>query len=427
MKTLKIGIVLLAFMLAAMVMVPMVSAIEQSTVTASPDQTNAPTIDVSKIQLPQLIYDKNQTPIVMNDEMSLDQNTQSTQIARMVEGSSNPAISKIPFGAIIHHSTDGITTVFDSTGKQLFTADDSKAGLVSTFKGRVPATHVQEVPDKSVIYDMGNVLYVFSNKTLILTVTDDNISGKNSALTASSSSTISPQWIEWGSTNAIPTAVGQFIAQWNVPTKPTLTKNFVNGNPPSYFDSSLEIWNGLENDPSLLQPVLEWYIKDAAQIPSPSTPMWTMATWYVWGSGNSFIHSTRTSGIYSGDQMQGNIQLNTLGYDGIASITDLGNQGGGSSTLFLAKSSAPIRMPTTNLQAEVVLEGWDPTSPLGGLNSQYLCGPITFQNFVLKDSNGNNLISNYPMSGYYNTNYWNPSTYGLSISNLWPTSITLGT
>ena len=74
--------------------------------------------------------------------------------------------------------------------------------------------------------------------------------------------------------------------------------------------------------------------------------------------------------MYSGHNMQGNIQTNTLGYDAIASITDLGPQGGGASTLYLAKTTYPHPVAGTNVQATVVLEGWDPNY-LSGLNGQY--------------------------------------------------------
>lgn len=151
-----------------------------------------------------------------------------------------------------------------------------------------------------------------------------------------------------------------------------------------------------------------------------------MATWYV-GSGlvPDLLHSTRRTLVYSGDSMQGNIELNTLGYDAIASIADLGPQGGGSSTLYLTKTTAPKRMPNTNVQATVVLEGWDPVI-LPGLDGQYMCGSTTFQNFVLKDSNGNSILST-PMNNFINSNYWNPATFGLNVGNFWPTSIELNT
>jgi hypothetical protein len=328
MKIRKKGAILLALVLVAMTLVPIVSAIEQSANAASIDDFTDMALDASKVQLPQLVYDNNQKPIIMTDEMSLDKNIQSSQIVAMMAEAQKPAVSKIPFGTIIHHSKNGRTTVFDSTGKQLFVAEDAKASMINTFRGPAPATYIQEVPDKSVIIDSGNRVYVYSNKTLILSVIDESDGKTSSSLMASSTSGYPAQYIEGAETQIIP-AVGQFTARWNVPTKPQLVKTY----PPSgdpYQGSAITIWNGLygfvgtDPDSRLIQPVLEWYIKDKITDPNPSTPQWTMATWYVWGkTKNDFIHSTRRTSVYSSDLMQGNIQLNTMGYDAVASIADL--------------------------------------------------------------------------------------------------------
>ena len=54
MKTLKIGVILLAFMLAAIVMVPMVNAEGQKVTAGAVEHVSAPTIDVNKFELPHL-------------------------------------------------------------------------------------------------------------------------------------------------------------------------------------------------------------------------------------------------------------------------------------------------------------------------------------------------------------------------------------
>jgi hypothetical protein len=150
-----------------------------------------------------------------------------------------------------------------------------------------------------------------------------------------------------------------------------------------------------------------------------------MATWYVWGSTNSeSVHSIRRTLVYPGDTVQGNIEINKYGYYAIASITDLGPNGGGSSTLALNRSLTPKPMPYTNVQATVVLEGWDPTQ-LSGLSSDYLCGSTTFHDFVLKDSNGN--IISTSMNSFINSNFWGTGTFGLDVANSWPSTIGLYT
>jgi len=113
----KIGVVLLALLLAGMAMVPVVSAAEQNSATVSPDQMSAPTIDVNTIVLPQLQFEKSQNIVVVNHELSPDKNSESSASVRSPSGSQNQEISKIPFGSIIYHSRNGITSVFDFVRK----------------------------------------------------------------------------------------------------------------------------------------------------------------------------------------------------------------------------------------------------------------------------------------------------------------------
>ena len=124
MKLRKIGVVLLALLLAAMAMVPMVSANDQQNTIGSSDQTIVPVIDVTKIVVPQLQFDKSQKSVIVNGELSPRQNIQTAQItaASMTNG-----VNTIPFGSIIYHTKEGFTTVFDSQGNQLFTAEDTKS------------------------------------------------------------------------------------------------------------------------------------------------------------------------------------------------------------------------------------------------------------------------------------------------------------
>lgn len=428
MKKMKTGVVLLALLLAAMATIPLVSAAGQDVTMTPAADLASQTVDVTKIQMPVLIADSSQTPVTLTNEMTLDQAAKSSVVASLAATPSSEAV-KIPYGVIIRHSADGMTTVFDSTGKQLFSASDEKAAIINTPNGLARATHIQEVPDKSVIVDVGQKMYVFKDKTLIMTIIDESSSKPDAALAAAASSYPS-QYIEGAETNVLP-SIGQFTARWNVPTSPALISPYpASGDP--YRGSQLTIWNGVfgyvGSDPysRLLQPVLEWYKKDKSSDPNPTAGAWTMATWYL-NSGlvPDLVHSPRRTLVYSGDTIQGNIQLNTLGYDAIASIADLGPQGGGSSTLYLAKKTYPHRMPGTNVQATVVLEGWDPMI-LSGLDGQYLCGSTTFQNFVLNDANGNSLLST-PMNSFTNPTYWDPTTFGLGVTNNWPSSIKLNT
>src|SRR5690606_32394633 len=53
--------------------------------------------------------------------------------------------SQIPVGSIIYHSTNGITRVFDSQGKQILIANDNEGELVAAPGGYKPATKIHEI------------------------------------------------------------------------------------------------------------------------------------------------------------------------------------------------------------------------------------------------------------------------------------------
>jgi len=431
----KMGVVLLALLLAAMAMVPMVNAAGvQNPEAATIDELNAVSLNQSNTQLPQLQYDKTQKKVIVNGEFKIQESTQSAQIADMIATSAAPTVSDIPFGAIVHHSNDGITTVFDSTGQQLFAAKDSQASLINTPDGVLRATEVFEIPDKSLIVDDNNVTNVFYDKQRILTILDDSkgLQKKSASFTKQvyTPQTLSPQWIEYGETARIPT-VGQFSSRWNVPKNPILTVNYSQNR---LDGSQSTIWNGLEdtNGTYLLQPVLEWYVKKNASDLNPSIANWSIATWWVSPKeyNNRGMHSTRRYGIpstgeliLSGHQIQGNMMHYGATWTG--AITDLTL--GVSSTLFL-NSSQSSDLTYRNLQAYTVLEGWS-TRALNpeDYNSSYIPGNVTFSNIIINDIDGYNAIP-VSMPGYVNSVNWSPSQYGLSVTNTsWPTSITLNT
>jgi len=123
----------------------------------------------------------------------------------------------------------------------------------------------------------------------------------------------------------------------------------------------------------------------------------------------------------SGKHADSDSYAESVGINGVGAAVTQGT----SSTLFLtsAQSSA---LSHQNLQAYVVLEGWDPQY-LSGLNARYLCGDTTFNGFVIQDTNGVNVLPS-SITGFVNNQFWSPFTYGLSSDTLsWPTSIVLNT
>ncbi|AGB02958.1 hypothetical protein [Methanoregula formicica] len=431
----KTWVVLLALLVAAMAMVPMVSANALSATDSEKiSELNAASLNQSNTQLPRLQYLQTQKKAIINGEFRMSDSTQSSQVAMRVTESAVPIVTNLPFGAIVEHSNNGVTTVFDSDGIQLFAVDDATAPLINIVGGALPATFVFEVPDQSLIVDKGDITHVFFNNNRIVSIV-----GKSggvhefvsSSLQTCSPQTLSPQWIEYGETARIST-VGQFSARWNVPKEPVLVSPYTPGI--SIDGSQSTVWNGLEdtNGTYLLQPVLEWYVRSKASDPYPTEANWSIASWWISpkeNNGNG-IHSTRRYGIpstgelvESGDLIQGNLYHSGAIWSG--AITDLTL--GISSTLFL-NSSQSSDLTYRNLQAYTVLEGWN-TVALNpqSYNSSYLPGNTTFTNIIINDIYGNSVIP-ASMPGYVNTANWSPTAYGLSVTNSsWPASISLNT
>ena len=416
----KIGVFLLALLLAGMAMVPMVSATELDKYSDEKSAIDAVSIDVKTVQLPTLQSERNAVTVEVSDEFISDESIQSSQISENLKSSNILSSSKIPFGAIVKHSKNGITTVYDSTGKILFSADDAKAPKIDTPNGLMPATFVHEVPDKSVIDDEKNIVHVFYQKQRILTIIDENKKSEVKSSAALLTSNYPAPWIEGAQTSVLAN-VGHFLARWTVPARPLDYHPY----PPSgdvTQGSKITIWNGLQKSDGtkLLQPVLEWYIKDKSSDPNPSSPAWSMATWWA-VSGSPGIHSTRRYIPTTGDQMQGNMYYYNGYWNG--AISDLTQ--GGSSTLFLTSSQSSA-LSYQNLQPILGLEGWNPQY-LPGLNSRYICGDVTFNSFTIENTNGANVRPS-TITGFVNNQYWSPFTYGLSVNTAsWPTSVTLNT
>jgi len=416
----KIGIALLALLLAAIAIVPLVSAAELNINSVAQSEIDAVSVDVTAVRLPTLQSEKNAVMIDIPDEFVIDENIQNNQISENLKSSKKLTSAKIPFGVIVRHAKNGITTVYDSTGKVLFSTDDTKAPKIDTPNGLMPVTNVFEVPDKSVIDNENEIVHVFYQKQRILTVIDEHKKSEVKSTTAVLATNYPAPWIEGAKTSVLAN-VGHFLVRWNVPARPLDYHPY----PPSgdvTQGSKITIWNGLQKSDGtkLLQPVLEWYVKDKSSDPNPSSPAWSMATWWA-VAGSPGIHSTRRYIPTTGDQMQGNMYYSG-GY-WMGAISDMTQ--GGSSTLFLTSSQSSA-LSYQNLQPFIVLEGWNPQS-LPGLNSRYLCGDITFNGFIIENTNGASVLP-ASVTGFINNQFWSPFTYGLSVNTAsWPASVTLNT
>lgn len=398
MKTLKIGVVLLALLLAGMAIVPMVSAEVQPVNTVSPNPETVMTAGDGKIPLPQLQFDKSQEYVIVDNELSPDPNAALPQTDWIISGAKNHTISKFPYGSIIHHSNDGVTTVFTSEGKQLFAAQDVKAALVNSPKGPRPATGIHEVPSGAVVTSDGKITTVTYQDKLLFTEIDERTdTPQTGSLEGLLTFVNPPQYVEGIEGTPTSQNVGQYSALWTVPTNPRYT------NPSG---GAIYLFNGIQTVTGrslLIQPVLEWHAE--------TQNAWSIASWFMYSSTGG-VHSPRIFGVSTGHQIQGRMTYNVPGvYWNVATIDNSNGQG-----TYLTVSNS---MPNSGVEINLWLESWQT-----GLN-RYMPSSTTFNNFIVRDTNNNNIRPS-SITPVVQQSYW-PQLTGLGVTNNWPTSITLRT
>jgi hypothetical protein len=324
MKTLKIGVVLLALFLATMVIVPMVNAQEQATTGAN-------------VQLPNLQVDNSQPNLVIQNGFSLSKGYNLTEI---------------PEGSIIQHSTGGITRVFDSNGKQISISNDADSPKIPTPHGYIEADKILGVPEGAYIQVVDNVTTnVLVNNTRVLTV----LSQDNGQIPTASTS----GWIESAQSANIGN-IQEYIATWNVPSSPanpnTGAINYIfNGLQPSYS-------NGI------VQPVLEYNVYT-------TNHAWTARPWYV-DSNNHGYYPVTPINTAPGHLIEGEVSWNSNVNRWYVMIEDL-STGGSLSEL---STNAP-NIGTTNDFAVCALEGYYIN------NNNDVAGTTTFNNMQVYNTN----------------------------------------
>lgn len=141
----KSGVILLALLLAAMAMVPLVSAVDPGSGTL--DEKEGIALAISGAQGPAAQGLGNGAGAILAKEIT-------------VTGSLNPARTtgtsmSIPWGATVEHSLIAgipVTLVYDKDGDLQYWADDRQATEMTVFQDmRTPATRVHEVPAGTVI------------------------------------------------------------------------------------------------------------------------------------------------------------------------------------------------------------------------------------------------------------------------------------
>ncbi|AGB02252.1 hypothetical protein Metfor_1209 [Methanoregula formicica SMSP] len=392
MKRIKIGVILLALLLAAMAIIPMVSA--DNTGTSSATAIQAPTIDVKKIILPELQFEASQKFVDVNQGLNPDKNTVPSKFLTSEFKAGNQGVSKIPYGSIIYHSRDGITRVFDSSGKQLFAADDMKVAKVFTPQGPQAATYVHEVPEGSFINTQGDRKYTIYENSVILTEVTETSAVSGVIMAAPSD--WPPQYIE--GVEYTPTqAVGRFTSQWTVPTAPSSTQS----------GQITTIWNGLHRNSGasgVIQPVLAWNENGDLR--------YTIRVWEVSSSGT---YKSTQYGARAGHTIVGDIAWDSSMSYWKVTIKDVNS--GDISPMWSNLVS------TSSCQAALMLEGFQQP-----VNRAYYPGAITFTNNVLRSTAGT--VITPPASsvnGYVATTWYSGNNLLAVNKNNWPSSVVLST
>lgn len=83
----------------------------------------------------------------------------------------------IPFGAVMVHTANATTLIFDRDGNHLFSIDDERSAKIPTPAGvEKPCTRVHPLPNDSRVYHHGGVMFVFgtAGEPPILTIIDES-------------------------------------------------------------------------------------------------------------------------------------------------------------------------------------------------------------------------------------------------------------
>lgn len=305
---LRLGLMLLAVLLAVMAIIPGVSA--ATTVS-----------DFEKYSLPKLTVNKAVEPIPISGALSPESNQRVSGVYR------------IPTGSIIEHTVDGMTLIFDQKGNHFLSISDVRSEKIPTPAGiEKPATMVHQVPNDARIYYEGNRVFVTDQAgELILVVIDDR--GSSTQPVGIASEWNDHDWVE--DAEAYPNYITENIAYWTVPSSPPSLES----GEMIYLFNSIKGVSGSKT--YLLQPVLRYY---------GNNQRWEGQAWAcdVYGP-DDFVGPLFTTA--AGRTMKGRIywstSLNTW------SITLYDQTTGQYSSL-----STNCISPQTNSRVAVTLEGW---------------------------------------------------------------------
>jgi len=245
------------------------------------------------------------------------------------------SVFSIPQGSIIHHTSDGMTKLYDQQGRGLFSANDQDSLMISTSAGIIkPATFIHLVPTDSHTYHKGNHTLITDDKSnLILTIINDNTIAPSDM--EGKSVLLYNEWIEWAEDSTID-SLTQFDAYWYVPSPP----------PSSESLETIYLFNGISplGGGGIIQPVLEWNRPDTGLY-------WTGTAWGVSSDPGEDDIGSRIS-VSTGDRLKGRLYWSSTYNQWYVQLSDLTK--GTYSAVY-----TDILPGYTDLEAYVTLEGYD--------------------------------------------------------------------
>jgi hypothetical protein len=391
-----------------------------STAGATADN-NSSEFDPDTYQLPPLQFEPLQEKVRVNEVLKAEPEMTGTLIDPKRTAAVNSGTSTIPSGSIIYYSADGVTTVFDKNGIQLFSADDAQAAMIPTPAGMLPATHVHTFPSGSNVYHSGNVSYIIYNnemlnveiheKTGIMDIPPVNsVAGDSSdALAKSLDSRIA-------STDLLTYAViesavvdnpafslgNDFTARWIVPDSPHQSGSYS----PIYLSLGL---NNAHSDPltpqqNIYKSIIEYDYEQSS---------WSMSVCnyyhYDWDT-SWFSRCSEQMPVNAGDTIEGGIEyIDDTGHSpplhtfNVRVKDDTSGQLDGMGLGF-PRGSDTITQLNINLQGDIA-----------NLNENTIIGDTTFAPV------------NFPVSPKTYMNPSNPQIPHLNVENLWPDKIVFHT
>jgi len=384
-------------------------------VSADPVNTSL----IRNYQLPALQFDSLQEQVVVHGSLSPGIEDEDARSSFGRTFSESPASTVIPVGSILYYSKDGITTVFDQTGKQILSADDSQAEMIPTPEGFIPATRVHTVPSGSYSYVSGNTTYTIHNDTLLYVAIHEEIDpgenpeGNTPARESSAFSGERPDArraeTDISNTTIMASAIvdnpafyigDTFTTEWVVPESPRQRGTYS----PTYLSVGISNTNVHYNYPTWINQkmIIEYdYDQNAWFI--------TACMFSRYGSGNWQMSCAGKLPIYPGDKIVGRIEYDettdTPPFHEIYLFISDYNTGvcSGSGSAYYSDTDAITQM-------NLILQG-----DLEYLDESTIIGNVTFSPV------------NLPASPATYAATSNPQLPHLSVENNWPDSIVFRT